>query len=168
MATEKRAAGETGPLLVAMTPAEFDAFVTALIPAYAADKVAAGQWSEEEALDLSRKMMAEILPQASATPDHAFYTIRDRDGRSMVGVLWTFEKAQAGGRVVHIYDIEIAAEHRRRGHARRALEAVESLARARGLAGIALHVFGHNPGARTLYESLGFETKSVQMFKPLG
>jgi len=46
-----------------------------------------------------------------------------------------------------------------------AFAALEGEARARGLAGIGLHVFGHNPGARALYEKLGYETTNLHMFK---
>ena len=46
-----------------------------------------------------------------------------------------------------------------------ACEVLEGEARARGLAGIGLHVFGHNPGARALDEKLGYETTNLHMFK---
>jgi ribosomal protein S18 acetylase RimI-like enzyme len=36
------------------------------------------------------------------------------------------------------------------------------------MAGIALHVFGHNAGAKNLYEQLGFRTTNVHMFKAVG
>jgi ribosomal protein S18 acetylase RimI-like enzyme len=32
---------------------------------------------------------------------------------------------------------------------------------------LGLHVFGHNHGARRLYDSLGFEPTSITMRKPL-
>jgi ribosomal protein S18 acetylase RimI-like enzyme len=38
----------------------------------------------------------------------------------------------------------------------------------RGLAGIALHVFGHNAGAQVLYERLGFKATNINKFKALG
>jgi RimJ/RimL family protein N-acetyltransferase len=154
-------------VLVPMSESEYEAFVAALIPAYAGDKVAAGQWSEEEALELSRKMMAEILPQGIETPDHSFFTIRDVDGGTRVGILWIVRKLQAGEPIAHIYDIEIAPEHQRKGHATRALIALEEMARDLGVTGLALHVFGHNPGAQAMYARLGFEIKGVSMFKPL-
>jgi ribosomal protein S18 acetylase RimI-like enzyme len=33
--------------------------------------------------------------------------------------------------------------------------------------GIALHVFGHNAGARALYEKIGFGVTGITMFKAL-
>lgn len=154
-------------VLVPMTDSEYEGFVAALIPAYAAEKVEAGQWSQEEALELSRKMIAEILPQGIETQDHSFFTIRDVDGTTRVGFLWIVRKHQAGRPVAHIYDIEIAPEHQRKGHATRALDALEAMARDLGVTGLALHVFGHNSGAQALYARQGFEIKGVSMFKPL-
>jgi ribosomal protein S18 acetylase RimI-like enzyme len=40
-------------------------------------------------------------------------------------------------------------------------------ARRLELSGIGLHVFGHNAGARLLYERLGYETTNLNMFKTL-
>jgi ribosomal protein S18 acetylase RimI-like enzyme len=36
-----------------------------------------------------------------------------------------------------------------------------------GLAGIALHVFGHNQSARALYEKLGYAPTNLNLYKPL-
>jgi hypothetical protein len=33
--------------------------------------------------------------------------------------------------------------------------------------GVGLHVFGHNAGARALYEALGYQPTNINMFKPL-
>jgi hypothetical protein len=46
--------------------------------------------------------------------------------------------------------------------------AMEAEVKAMGLDRISLHVFGHNPGARRLYEKLGYETTNVYMAKQLG
>ncbi|HET7902970.1 MAG TPA: GNAT family N-acetyltransferase [Candidatus Eisenbacteria bacterium] len=154
-------------VLVPMSDSEYEECIAALIPAYAAEKVAAGHWAEAEALDLSRKMIAELLPQGLETPDHSFFTIRDEDGTTPVGVLWIVRKPQAGKPIAHIYDIEIWPEHQRKGHATRALNALEAMARDLGITGLALHVFGHNPGAQALYARQGFEIKGISMFKPL-
>ena len=52
-------------------------------------------------------------------------------------------------------------------HAARAFLALEEEVRRRGLSGIALHVFGHNDGARALYDKLGFRPTNISMFKPI-
>jgi len=44
---------------------------------------------------------------------------------------------------------------------------VEERAIELGAASVELHVFGHNPAARALYEKVGYETMSVVMAKRL-
>ena len=149
-----------------MTEAEYACFREAAIPGYAADKVASGQWSAEQSLELSRQAFEELLPEGLRTPNNYLYSVRDDQGQA-VGTVWIAAKEQAGRRIAYIYDIEIRPEHRLRGHASRALAAAEDEARSLGLCGIGLHVFGHNIGARALYEKLGYQPTNINMFKPL-
>lgn len=154
-------------LLEPMSEAEFLTFVEDTVPAYAADKVASGQWRADEALALSRRELAALLPQGLATPGHHLYTLRETAGGEMVGRIWIAEQQRAGSKVAYVYDVAILAAHRRKGHAKRAFEAIEREARAQGIEGIALHVFGHNRGAQALYESLGYRPTNIHMFKDL-
>jgi ribosomal protein S18 acetylase RimI-like enzyme len=149
-----------------MSEVEFAGFVAAAIPAYAADTVASGQWAAEESLELSRMAFEELLPLGLDTPDSYLFAILDERG-NRVGTIWLAAKEQAGKRIAYICDIMIYAEFRRRGHATRALAAIETEARRLGLSGIALHVFGHNLGARALYEAVGYRATNISMFKPL-
>jgi ribosomal protein S18 acetylase RimI-like enzyme len=151
--------------LVPMTGAAFVAFVEETVPAYAADKVASGQWREDEAIALSRKELEGLLPQGLATPGHHLYTLREVATGTAVGRLWIAEQARAGSKVAYVYDVAIFPAHQRKGHATRAFEALESEVRALGLEGIALHVFGHNRGAQALYEKLGYRATNIHMFK---
>jgi ribosomal protein S18 acetylase RimI-like enzyme len=153
-------------VLVAMTDADYASFLASAIPGFAADKVASGQWSSEQSLELSRKAYEELLPEGLNTVNHYLYSVLDDQGQT-VGTLWFAAKEQAGKRIAYINDIEIRPEHRRRGHATRALAAAEDEARRLGLCGIGLHVFGHNAGARALYEALGYQPTNINMFKPL-
>ncbi len=153
--------------LTPMTEDEYLVFLEKSIPEFAADKVASGQWQASEALALSRQGYAELLPQGITTPDHHLYTVRDPATGSKVGVLWFGEQERGGKKVAFVYDIVIDAEHQRKGHASRAFTAMEAEVRRRGLAGIGLHVFGHNAAARALYARLGYTETNIQMFKPL-
>lgn len=152
--------------LVPMTEAEYEAWLAELIPAYARDKVDSGEWTEAEALELSAKGTRDLLPQGLSTAGHHLFTVRDESGETRVGELWFMEQERAAHRIAYVYDIAIKPEHHRRGHATRAFAALEEEVRQRGLAGIALHVFGHNAPAIALYAKLGFHPTDLNLFKP--
>ncbi len=150
-----------------LTPAEYDAWRDAAIPAYARDKVAAGQWNEAESLDKARAEVDEILPQGLATPGHHLYAIRDAAHVDSVGTLWIEAQQRGSRRIAYVFDLAVAPAHRRQGHGKRAFMALEHQAHALGLDGVTLHVFGHNAAARALYASLGYAETNVVMSKDL-
>jgi len=147
-----------------MTLPEYEAWQAETVPAYAADKVAAGQWTNEAALELSAREFAELLPQGLDTPDNRLFTIVDAEGAA-VGVLWYAVKTKFAARIAYVYDIAIRPERQRERHAERAFLALEDEVRRAGLAGIALHVFGHNAPARGLYAKLGYEPTNIDLYK---
>ena len=149
-----------------MNSVEYAAWSVASIPPYTADKVRSGRWAEAEATDLARKEFEQLLPQSQETPGNFFFTILNETGNT-VGSLWFARAQRVGYEIGYVFDIVILQEHRRQGHAIRALQALETEASSLGLAGIALHVFGHNAGARALYTKLGFEPININMHKPL-
>lgn len=151
-----------------MTPPEYAAaWLDESIPAYAADKVASGQWSQAQSLELSRENNDELLPQGLQTPDNHFYTILDAQG-SAVGMLWFAVQIKFGSRIAYVYDVSVMPERQREGHAQRAFMALEVEVQSLSLSGIALHVFGFNTGARALYAKLGFEPTNINLFKAVG
>lgn len=150
-----------------MTEPEYAAWLEHAIPDYAADKVASGQWSEEASLELSRQENHELLPQGLDTPDNHFYTIID-ENLNGVGMLWIAVKSKFNSQVAFVFDVSVVPERQREGHAFRAFGALEAEVQRLGLSGIALHVFGHNAGARALYEKLGFSPTNISLFKALG
>ena len=154
------------PVLRPISDSEYVAWFDTVVPEYAADKVASGQWSEDSALDLSRKEYAELLPQGRNTENNHIYTVLSIEGEP-VGTLWFVAKDRAKRRIAYVYDILIAPEHRRRGHALRAFQALEQEVARLGLDGIALHVFGHNHAAKALYVKLGYVVTNINMFKSL-
>ncbi len=156
----------SSPVLRSITDAEFSAWLEIVVPEYAEDKVASGQWDKDAALDLSRKEYAELLPRGRETENNHLYTVLAPDG-SAVGTLWFVAKDRANRRIAYVYDIYVAPEHRRRGHAYRAFLAMEQEVTRLGLTGIALHVFGHNQAAQALYLKLGYVTTNINMFKPV-
>jgi hypothetical protein len=79
-----------------------------------------------------------------------------------VGMLWFAAQERAGKHIAYVYDVYILTAHQRKGHATRAFAALDDLARERGLSGVALHVFGHNVGAQTLYPQAGLPDNQYQ------
>jgi RimJ/RimL family protein N-acetyltransferase len=154
-------------LLSPMTLAEYHAWLAESVPDYARDKIAAGEWREDEALARSRAEVDGLLPHGQATAGHHLWAIRERVNGPSIGTLWVAEQQHGTRRVAYVFDFRIAAAHRRQGHARRAFLALEDAVRPLDVDGISLHVFGRNAAARALYESLGYAATHITMSKPL-
>lgn len=146
----------------------FRAFVEEAVPAYAADKVASGEWSAEQSLELARASLANHLPQGLATPDHFFFAMRDTETAENVGLIWIGAQVRAGKRIAYVYDVSVKPPFRRKGYATHAFLALEEKVRTLGMSGIGLHVFAHNSGAQALYRKLGYQLTDINMFKAIG
>ena len=152
---------------VPFTGVDFRAWLIQAIPAFALTNVQQGIWSLAESIEKSKEAHALLLPQGLETPHQFFVRLQDADSESDVGRLWWAESDQADGRQASVYSIEIEEHARRRGYARAAFRELERVARERGVHHLSLHVFGHNHGARRLYDELGFEPTSITMRKIL-
>ncbi|MGB5591325.1 MAG: GNAT family N-acetyltransferase [Gammaproteobacteria bacterium] len=135
------------------------------LPNYAKQKVVSGEWQEETALERAREAFAELLPQGLDTPGNHLFEIIDEWGETSVGVLWFAVRERAGAKAAYIIDIFVDRAHQNKGHASRALRALEVMVREMGLTGIGLNVFGQNEGAYRLYERLGYLPTNTLMFK---
>jgi RimJ/RimL family protein N-acetyltransferase len=154
--------------LTPMTERDYQQFYDLAMPEYAKDQVAAGTWPEDQALELSRRAFARFLPLGLSTPDQFLYRIeREPDGEK-VGYLWLARHEEVGSRLLFVYDFMIFETYRRQGYGQAALEAMEKAARELGEKKIQLHVFGHNTGARALYQKMGYVERNVTMVKELG
>jgi ribosomal protein S18 acetylase RimI-like enzyme len=152
---------------VPFTELDFHAWLVQAIPAFALSNVEDGHWSLAESIEKSKEAHAALLPQALATPGQFFVHLHDAASGERVGTLWWAEAPKGGVLEAYVYNIEIDEPARRRGHARAAFLELERVAREHGVRQLGLHVFGHNGGARRLYESLGFEPTSITMRKAL-
>ena len=149
-----------------MTEEEFDAWLPEAIEGYAAEHVASGRWSADEAVQKSREEHEKLLPNGVATSGHHLWSIvRSSDGRR-AGLLWV-ALVETPPRHAFVYNIEIDERFRRRGYAEQAMLRLEDEVRQLGLETIRLHVFGHNSAARPLYEKLGYATTNVLMAKQI-
>ena len=155
-------------LLAAMRPEVFPSYLDSSVAAYAQDNIDAGRWPAEGALERSRADFDDSLPHGLATPDNYLFEIQSDEDRTTVGYLWFAVVVKHGLRSAYVYDLEVKAEYRRQGHAKRAFEALEARVTALGLSSIGLHVFGRNPGAQSLYSQLGYPVTGINMIKRLG
>jgi methyltransferase (TIGR00027 family) len=166
-ATPAHAGAQAHPVvqLRPMTAAEFDAWRTSLVLAYAADNVRVGNWSADNAPDLADAQLTGLLPQGVETPGMLVMVGENAAGLP-VGNLWlALDHGQRSD--VYIYDIEVDAQQRGQGYGRELLRAAEAEAEKHGAATIGLQVFGDNQVARNLYESAGYESTTIAMRKPL-
>jgi ribosomal protein S18 acetylase RimI-like enzyme len=151
--------------LVPLPPESFVAFIEAAAAAHAEDNVRSGRWPAQDAPALARAESARLLPGGVATPGHQLFRI-DADAEA-IGFLWLATLQHGSAKTAYVYQIIVAPEHRRRGHARAALQQAAALAAAQGHSSIALHVFAFNEAAQALYRSLGYQVVSLNMALPL-
>ena len=154
-------------ILRPMTDGEFDAYLAHLIPDYAREHVEAGSLSADDALEKAEGQVRRLLRDGPRTPDHYLYSLEDDADGSVVGILWFAREDRGTGPQAFVYDIEIKPKFRRRGYASHAFRLLEERVRELGLSSIALHVFGHNQAARSMYSKLGYVETHVMMAKTL-
>ena len=68
--------------------------------------------------------------------------------------------------VLHVHELAVRPERRRRGVARALLRALRAAATARGLATLSLDVYAFNAEARALYEAEGFAPLRTRLVAP--
>ena len=153
--------------LEAMSEEEFGSWRTAHAKDYAEEKVKSGAWSPEEAPRLADETYTQLLPQGLRTADNFLYTAVDAATGEKVGHIWFTKMTHGGQTFAFVYDIIIFEEYRRRGYGEATMLAVEEKVKEQGLESIALHVFGHNHAAKTLYEKIGYEITDINMMKKL-
>ena len=151
--------------LVPMTETELEAHLEKTIPEYAAENVAVGYWSEEEALERSRKAFANLLPQGVKTENNYLFRIQLEESGEKIGMIWM--KHEAPRSHGFIYDIALDEAQRGKGYGKQTMLALENIARELGLETIGLHVFANNTAAMKLYKGLGYEVTSQNMTKKL-
>jgi ribosomal protein S18 acetylase RimI-like enzyme len=153
--------------LVPMSQAEFQRYCESSVRDYAQDHVTAGNWSAEQAVQMAEESLDQLLPDGLATPNQYLFTIEEEAGGKKVGILW-FSVAERGGVPrAFVQDVGIDQAYRRQGYGTQAFEVLEAKVRELGLTRIALHVFGHNPAARAMYDKLGYEVVGLAMAKTL-
>lgn len=143
--------GDPGALgLEPMSQEEFDEFHARMADGYAVELASAGM-TREAADARSREQLAELVPAGLASAGQHFFTGRV-DG-TRVGHLWL----NTDRPMAFVYDIAVREDQRRRGYGAAIMNAGARWCRERGHFALGLNVFAHNPGARALYDRLGYE-----------
>ena len=151
--------------LTPMTDKDYSAYLDRAVQGYADEHVKAGNWSQDEALERSRKEFEGLLPKGVQTPSNYIFTLLN-EASEKVGFIWYAIQPERPQRAF-IYDFEVYETFRRRGYANQSLAAMEQDAKPRGVRQVELHVFGHNTAARALYRKAGFEETNVIMTKTI-
>ena len=144
----------------------YSAYVESAIKGYAEENVAAGRWPRAGAIERSRENFESLLPRGLDTPDNFLFEILEERGL-IAGYVWYALERKHGACGAYIYDLEVKPEHRRKGHAYRALKALELVAAEAGATSIGLNVFANNIVAQSLYQKLDYAPTNFNMRKPL-
>ncbi len=132
-----------------MSQSEFEAFMAVMTDDYAGELAAAGM-APEAAAQRSRDQMAELIPSGLESPGMVFFTAWVGD--EPVGRLWLSTQST----LAFVYDVEVDADQRRKGYGAAIMNAGALWCREHGHPALGLNVFAHNPGARALYDRLGY------------
>jgi GNAT superfamily N-acetyltransferase len=142
---------DPGPLrLEPMGEEEFDEFHARMAGDYAVELVSAGM-TDEAADTRSREQLAELIRAGIESPGQQFFTAWVDESR--VGHLWL----NTDRPMAFVYDIVVREDQRRRGYGEAIMNAGALWCREQGHFAVGLNVFAHNPGARALYDRLGYE-----------
>lgn len=143
-----------------MREAEFGPWEETSRKGYAQDWIERGV-PEAEAYAKAARDHERLLGQGLAT-ENVLISVLEHEG-ARVGVLWLALTDDGA----YVYDVEVDAAHRGRGHGRTLMLLAEAQALAAGKSAIALNVFAGNVRAECLYDSLGYKTTAHHLSKDL-
>jgi GNAT superfamily N-acetyltransferase len=159
-------AGVVPPLrLMPLTDSEYADFAERQVIESARQRLAAGEWTPEEAPQRARAENADLLADRLRSQGHTFSKgVRAADGE-LIGWLWVApgppflerygERDLAGTR--WLGQITVRDELRGQGYGRALLEALHAQLAAAGVERLYLRVYDWNTAARQLYARCGYE-----------
>ena len=148
-----------------MTRDQYDAYRATSEDSYAEAIRDSGSMPEAEAREQAAADYARLLPDGLDSEGHRFWTAYDGD--EAVGMLWLRLQGHVRGRDRVRLRLLRRDDLRRQGYGRALMQAAEVECRELGVVSVGLNVFGHNLGAQSLYEQMGFEVTSIAMSKRL-
>ncbi|MFS1512098.1 GNAT family N-acetyltransferase [Chengkuizengella sp. SCS-71B] len=151
--------------LIAMSAVHYEKFISHSIDHFANEKVKAGTWSQEEALNKSKETFERLLPQGLNTNLHHLLSIVNEE--KTIGWLWYFFDDSKLQKEAFIYEFYLDEEHRGKGYGKDSLIALEKMSKEKGIEKISLHVFAHNERAINLYKKMNYEPTDISMSKKI-
>ncbi|KDN86804.1 GNAT family N-acetyltransferase [Kitasatospora cheerisanensis] len=149
-------------------PAEYPAWEEQAVEGYRQELVDSGV-GDAEAAAKAEHDHRRALPGGPHTPDTVLRQLLDADGR-VLGCLWVTlhqDRLPDGSPVAWVMLVEVAPEHRGRGHGRTLMHLAERECLAAGVHHLGLNVFADNGTAIALYDSLGYRVTRRVLSKPL-
>lgn len=153
--------------LVPMNTEQFMTFRKQSMHDFAAEKVAAGEWQESDALEQAIQSFAKYLPNGLETEGAFIYNVRDSQSQEDVGYLWVQVNETPRGKIAFIYDILIREQYQNKGYGTGTMLALEQAMKEQEVQRIDLHVFGHNDRAMHVYQKVGYHITDYHMSKVL-
>ncbi|WP_052590264.1 GNAT family N-acetyltransferase [Luteipulveratus mongoliensis] len=132
-----------------MTSQQFDDFMSEQRSSYVETRVQMGE-SPELAREIADTQFAALVPDGLNSPGQRFWTAYDGD--TTVGTLWIDDSQPRA----FVYDVIVDEAQRRKGYGRSIMTAGARWCQENGSISLGLNVFGHNNGARALYDQLGY------------
>lgn len=153
--------------LLRMRPQAFSGFIKQAIESSLDDIEGLNRWSKAESLKLAQSEIERLLPQGLSTPNNIILEILINDNEPAIGFIWLSLGKRGSEQVAFVHQLFILPQHRRQGHARATLKAIEAILLARGVEAMVLHVFNSNKTAQQLYATAGYEVASLNLQKKL-
>ncbi len=153
--------------LVQMDETTFQFFLSQSARDYAEDKIKAGSWDVETAMQLSQDEMTRFLPEGLNTEGAYLYSIVETESDTQAGYIWFNVSEGRKGREAFIYDFYVFEAFQGKGYGKQTLLALDEEARKLNITRIGLHVFGQNNRAFELYKKAGFAVTDITMSKEL-
>ncbi len=153
--------------LLRMRAEAFSGFIKQAIESSLDDIEGLNRWPKAESLELAQSEVKRLLPQGLSTPNNIFLEIVENDNELAIGFIWVSLSSRGSEQIAFIHQLSIYPQHRRQGHARATLEAIEAALLTQGVAAIVLHVFNSNKTAQQLYAAAGYEVASLNLQKKL-
>ncbi|MEX0865869.1 MAG: GNAT family N-acetyltransferase [Pirellulales bacterium] len=154
-----------------MSAAEFADYLQRQRLRFATAKAEVESLPLETVLPAANEQLARTLPQGRQTAGHTFVnllSVPQHGAPVTVGEAWYWQHETPLGREGYLYDIFIHPEHRRAGHGRAALAAIEAALAQAGCRQLWLNVFASNTPARRFYEACGYSLGTLHLSKLLG